>query len=32
MAAQINVITLGVTDLNRAKQFDSEGLGCSIEI
>ena len=32
MAAQFNVITLGVTDLQRARQVYSEGLGCSIEI
>jgi len=31
MNPQINAITLGVSDVNRAKQFYSEGLGCSIE-
>lgn len=31
MNAQISAITLGVRDLNRAKQFYTEGLGCSIE-
>ena len=31
MSLQINAITLGVGDLNRAKQFYSEGLGCPIE-
>ncbi len=31
MNPQISAITLGVRDLNRAKQFYSEGLGCPIE-
>ena len=31
MNTQISAITLGVRDLNRAKQFYSEGLGCPIE-
>jgi uncharacterized protein len=31
MNPQINAITLGVSDVNRAKQFYSEGLGCPIE-
>ena len=31
MNPQIRVITLGVRDLNRAKQFYGEGLGCPIE-
>ena len=30
MNTQISAITLGVRDLNRAKQFYSEGLGCPI--
>lgn len=31
MNPQISVVTLGVSDLNRGKQFYGEGLGCSIE-
>jgi len=31
MNPQISVITLGARDMNRAKQFYSEGLGCRIE-
>jgi uncharacterized protein len=31
MNLQINAITLGVKDLNRAKNFYSEGLGCTID-
>jgi uncharacterized protein len=31
MNPQISTIMLGVRDLNRAKQFYSEGLGCPIE-
>ncbi len=31
MNPQISAITLGVRDLNRAKRFYSEGLGCPIE-
>jgi catechol 2,3-dioxygenase-like lactoylglutathione lyase family enzyme len=31
MNLQINAITLGVKDLNRAKKFYSEGLGCTID-
>jgi catechol 2,3-dioxygenase-like lactoylglutathione lyase family enzyme len=31
MNPQISAITLGVSDVNRAKQFYSEGLGCPIE-
>ncbi|MGQ0550926.1 MAG: VOC family protein [Armatimonadota bacterium] len=30
MNPQISAVTLGVRDLNRAKQFYSEGLGCPI--
>jgi catechol 2,3-dioxygenase-like lactoylglutathione lyase family enzyme len=31
MKPQISAITLGVRDLNRAKQFYNEGLGCQVE-
>jgi catechol 2,3-dioxygenase-like lactoylglutathione lyase family enzyme len=31
MNPQISVVTLGVRDLDRAKQFYSEGLGCPVE-
>lgn len=31
MSAQISLITLGVKDLGRAKQFYLEGLGCPIQ-
>ena len=31
MNPQITHVTLGVSDLNRAKKFYSEGLGCPIE-
>ena len=31
MSLEITAITLGVQDLNRAKQFYGEGLGCPIE-
>jgi uncharacterized protein len=31
MNLQINAITLAVKDLNRAKKFYAEGLGCTIE-
>ncbi len=31
MSLQISAITLGARDLNRAKQFYGEGLGCTIE-
>jgi uncharacterized glyoxalase superfamily protein PhnB len=31
MNLQINAITLAVKDLNRAKKFYSEGLGCTID-
>ena len=31
MNPQITAITLGVTDMDRAKQFYSEGLGCPID-
>jgi len=31
MNPQVSAITLGVKDLNRAKQFYSEGLGCPIQ-
>jgi catechol 2,3-dioxygenase-like lactoylglutathione lyase family enzyme len=30
MSPQISVVTLGVSDLDRAKKFYSEGLGCPI--
>lgn len=31
MNLQLNAITLGVKDINRAKKFYSEGLGCAID-
>lgn len=31
MNLQISAVTLGVKDINRAKKFYSEGLGCTIE-
>jgi catechol 2,3-dioxygenase-like lactoylglutathione lyase family enzyme len=31
MSLQLNAVTLGVKDINRAKKFYSEGLGCTIE-
>jgi catechol 2,3-dioxygenase-like lactoylglutathione lyase family enzyme len=31
MSLQLDAITLGVEDLNRAKKFYSEGLGCAID-
>lgn len=31
MNSQVSAITLGVRDMNRVKQFYSEGLGCPIQ-
>jgi catechol 2,3-dioxygenase-like lactoylglutathione lyase family enzyme len=31
MNAQVDAITIGVTDLKRARQFYEQGLGCRVE-